>query len=101
MNIDKDKVSLYFTSIGMVIGELDNDYISDTIKLNYPMFLVQTQGGVNIVNIFMKEKWMELNISGLIKVPVDELIKEGYIQQVQKIHSSIILPNDNIKKVIV
>jgi hypothetical protein len=103
MQINKENVSLFVTGMGMIIGEVietDKFDVPGEIKINYPMLLVPSNGGVNITNIFMKEEWMIISKSGLIELAIAETIVEGYLTQVQQFHSKIVLPNSNIQKVI-
>lgn len=93
MAVTVDRIRLFVTNMGFIIGEqtaIDDD---GYVVLKHPLRLVPGgDGKLGIAAILIKEEWVTLNRIQCLEIDVSAGLLDLYVEYEQKIHGSIILP---------
>ena len=100
MITDKKSVRMFVVeNLGYIIGQvvLKDGIILQGLTIKYPFKLIPQQDGqLSVAPIFIKEEFATFNFDKVIcELPVDDKMMEIYERYSQKVHSSIIVPDNS------
>lgn len=100
MITSKENVKIFaIDGIGFIIGEviLKDDASFSGVTIRHPFKLIPGQDGqLSVAPVFIKEEYATFNIAKIIcELSVEENILNVFEKYSQKVHSSIILPDNH------